>query len=114
MEKIEVGHMVSLNCSNGEWEVVEALSNGRFIVRTTVGENTCIFASREEITGIVRRDTIVRRAAIRARLQALREELGEIAAECDYIDHDAGRGMHTAREALHFAWSVLRAEPLEA
>lgn len=107
MEKIEIGYMVSLTGCNGEWEVVETLSNGRFVVRTTDGTNTCIFAGRAEITGIVNRDTEVRRKAIRARLQAIREEIASLAAEQDWIDRNAGRAMHAARDDLHNAWREL-------
>jgi hypothetical protein len=57
-------------------------------------------------------DTIQNRAAVRARLQALREELGAIAAELDHVDHDAARALHQARDAMHDSWSTLRQAPL--
>lgn len=53
------------------------------------------------------------RKAIRNRLQAIREELGSIAMQCNWIDHDAARALHAARDDLHDAWSILRAHPLE-
>lgn len=58
-------------------------------------------------------DTEESRKAIRDRLQAIREELGSIAFQCDWIDHDAGRALHAARDDLHDAWSILRRDPQE-
>ena len=57
------------------------------------------------------RDTFENRAELRKRLQAIREELGELAMELDTVDHDAAREIHSARNSLHDAWKILRELP---
>lgn len=59
------------------------------------------------------KDTIQNRVLIRQQLQAIGRQLASIASELDHIDHDAGRKLHVARDALHDAWNILRQPPLD-